>query len=113
MHQKFFYNYHNLFSQRIKTSDLLANTWANIVIQNPHFSGDFNKVEGIRDCADQLIQRSSNIKAQYQTYSTYKSHNTIKKLVICAKSGSVSYVSVGLRLRPIFQKGGDWQDLNF
>ena len=34
-----------------------------------HFSGNFNKVEGIGDCTEQWIQRSSNPKAQYQTYS--------------------------------------------
>ena len=58
-----------------------------------HFSGDFNKVEGIGDCTEQWIQRSSNPKAQYQTYSTYKSHNTLKKLIFCTKSGSISYLS--------------------
>ena len=63
--------------------------------KHPHFSGDFNKVEGIGTCTEQWIQRSSNSKAQYQTYSTYKSHNTVKKLVICTKSKSVSisYIS--------------------
>ena len=30
---------------------------------------------------------------QYQTHSTYKSYNTVKKLVICTKSGSISYIS--------------------
>ena len=32
-------------------------------------------------------------KAQYQICSTCESHNTIKKLVICTKSGSISYIS--------------------
>ena len=61
--------------------------------KHPHFSGDLNKVEGIGYCTEQWIQRSSNPKAQYQTCSTYKSHNTVKKLVICTKSGSISYIS--------------------
>ena len=61
--------------------------------KHPHFSGDFNKFEGIGDCTEQWIQRSSNPKAKYQTYSTYKSHNTVKKLAICTKSGSISYIS--------------------
>ena len=59
----------------------------------PYFSGDFNKVEGIGKCTEQWIQRSSNPKAQYQTYSTYKSHNTVKKLAICTKHGPISYIS--------------------
>ena len=61
--------------------------------KHPHFSGDFNKVKGIGDCTGQSIQRSSNPKAQHQTYSTYKSHNTVTKLVICTKSGSISHIS--------------------
>ena len=61
--------------------------------KHPHFSGDFNKFEGIGDSTEQWNQRSSNPKAQYQTYSIYKSHNTVKKLVICTKSGSISYIS--------------------
>ena len=61
--------------------------------KHPHFSGDFNKVERSEDCTEQWIQRSSNPKAQYQTYSTYKSYNTVKELVICTKSGSISYIS--------------------
>ena len=52
-----------------------------------HFSGDFNKIEeGIGDCTKQCNQRSSNPKVQYQTYSTYKSHSTVKKIFICTKS---------------------------
>ena len=38
------------------------------------------------------MQRPSNPKAQYQTYSICKSHNTVKKLVFCTKSGSISYI---------------------
>ena len=37
--------------------------------------------------------KPSNAKLQYQTYSQYKSANTLKKLVVCIKSGSVSYIS--------------------
>ena len=50
------------------------------------------EVEGIGDCTENWIQRSSNPKAQYQTYSTY-SHSTVKKLIICNKSDSISYIS--------------------
>ena len=59
-----------------------------------HFSGDFNKVEeGIGDCTKQCNQRSSNPKVQYQTYSTYKSHSTVKNIFICTKSVWISYIS--------------------
>ena len=33
--------------------------------KHPHFSDNFNKVEGIGDCTEQWIQRSSNHKAEY------------------------------------------------
>ena len=39
------------------------------------------------------IGRSSNPKPQYQTYNTYKSHNTVKKLFICTQTGSINYIS--------------------
>ena len=51
--------------------------------KHSHFSLDYRKVEGIGDCTEQCIYRSLTPKAQYQTYSTYKNYNTVKKLVIC------------------------------
>ena len=61
--------------------------------KQPHFSGDFTKINKVGDCTEQWIQRSQNSNAQYQTYSTYKSHNTFKKLVICTKQVSINYIS--------------------
>lgn len=57
------------------------------------FKGELSKVEGIIDCTEQKISKPSLTKAQYQTYSTYKSSNTLKKLIICTKAGSISYIS--------------------
>ena len=78
MHQKLL-QLSQSFCQRIKTINLLANT---LPYKHPHFSDDFNKVERIRDCTEHWVQRLSNPKAQDQTHSTYKSHNSVKKLVI-------------------------------
>ena len=36
-------------------------------------------VESIIDCTEQRIAKPSNAKLEYQTYSTYKSANTLKK----------------------------------
>ena len=58
-----------------------------------HFLDNFDKVEEIEDFSQQWIKKFSNPKAQHQIYSTYKSHNTVKKLLISAKSGSISYIS--------------------
>ena len=64
-----------------------------LAYNSKHFSGNLANVEGIIDCTEQKISKPSLSKAQYQTYSTYKSSNTLKKLVICTKSGSLSYIS--------------------
>ena len=61
--------------------------------KHSHFKGTFEKCEGIGDCTEQWIEHSKNADAQYQTYSSYKSHNTLKKLIFCTKSGSISYIS--------------------
>ena len=61
--------------------------------QHLHFSGAFKKLEGIDDCTEQWIQHSKNVDAQYQTDSTNKSHNTLKKRIFCTKSGSISDIS--------------------
>ena len=57
------------------------------------FVGNLKKFEGIIDCTKQHIAMPSNAKLQYQTYSTYKSANTLKKLIVCTKAGSISYIS--------------------
>ena len=90
---KFFRTIAIFFTQRINTINFLAKPEPTLSYKHPHFPGDFNKVEGIGACNEQWIQRSSNPKAQYQTHSTYKSYNAVKKLVICTKSGSISYIS--------------------
>ena len=61
--------------------------------KHKHFLGTFNRCEGIGDCTEQQLQHSQNTDAQYQSYSVYKSRNTLKKLIFCTKSGSISYVS--------------------
>ena len=50
-----------------------------------HFNETFNKCEGIGDCTEQWIEHSKNPDSQYQTYSSYKSNNTFKKLIFCTK----------------------------
>lgn len=64
-----------------------------LAYNSKHFSGSLANVESIPDCTEQKISKPSLSKAQYQTYSTYKSSNTLKKLVICTKSGSLSDIS--------------------
>ena len=54
-----------------------------LAYSSKHFSGNLANVECIIDCTEQKISKPSLSKAQYQTYSTYKSSNTLKRLVIC------------------------------
>lgn len=47
----------------------------------------------IIDCTEVFIERASNLLARSQTWSTYKSHNTIKYLIGVTPQGSISFVS--------------------
>ena len=46
-----------------------------------HFNGTFDKCEGIGDRIEQWIENWKTPDAQYQTYSSYKSKHTLKKLM--------------------------------
>ena len=52
-----------------------------------------NKTTVIIDCFEIFIDRPSNLLARAQTYSSYKSHNTVKVLVGITPQGTVSFVS--------------------
>jgi len=47
----------------------------------------------IIDCTEIFIERPSNLLARSQTWSSYKSHNTIKYLVGVTPQGTISFVS--------------------
>lgn len=49
----------------------------------------------IIDCFEVFIERPSDLMARAQTYSQYKSHNTIKYLIGIAPQGSVIFISNG------------------
>ena len=53
----------------------------------------FPNIIGIIDCTEGAIEKPSLAKAQAQTYSTYKSKNTWKKLISITPGGTVSFVS--------------------
>ena len=52
-----------------------------------------NKTTVIIDCFEVFIARPSNLMARAQTYSNYKSHNTVKILVGITPQESISFVS--------------------
>lgn len=58
------------------------------------FVASFDKdVSTIIDCFEIFIDRPSNLMARAQTYSSYKSHNTVKVLIGITPQGVVSFVS--------------------
>ena len=56
------------------------------------FMAYYPRTRVIIDCTE-LIQMPSSFRAQSQTYSTYKSHNTAKGLVGIAPNGFVTFIS--------------------
>ena len=55
----------------------------------PHYS----KAVCIIDCLEIFIERPTSLTARGQTYSNYKSHNTVKFLVAITPTGTVSFMS--------------------
>lgn len=52
-----------------------------------------NRVTVIIDCFGVFTNRPSNLYARAQTYSSYKSHSTVKILIGITPQGSISFVS--------------------
>ena len=59
------------------------------------FRSKFSKCACIIDCFEIFIERPSDLKARAQTYSTYKSHNTMKYLIGITPQGTISFISKG------------------
>ncbi|CAM1293284.1 Uncharacterised protein r2_g235 [Pycnogonum litorale] len=55
----------------------------------------YNNCVSIIDCFELFIDRPSDLRARAQTYSNYKSHNTIKYLISITPQGQISYLSRG------------------
>ena len=53
----------------------------------------YKNVIGIIDCTEGILEKPSVAKAQSQTYSTYKSRNTWKKLICITPAGTISFIS--------------------
>ena len=57
------------------------------------FKSRYSKVVCIIDCSEIFIQRPTAFTARAQTYSNYKSHNTVKFLVAISPTGAITFVS--------------------
>ena len=86
---KIFKSIKNFWAKELKPLIYWLTPEQTLLYKHPHLSDDFDKVAEIGKRTEQWIQRSSNPKYQYQTYSTHKSHNAVKMLLFCTKSGSI------------------------
>ena len=57
------------------------------------FRAKFSTAVVIIDCTEIFIERATNLLARSQTWSNYKSHNTIKYLIGITPQGTVSFIS--------------------
>ncbi len=57
------------------------------------FKALYPNARAIIDCSEIECESVSGIKQQVQTYSSYKSRNTVKFLIACAPSGEVTFCS--------------------
>ena len=57
------------------------------------FRPHYTKAVCIIDCSEVFIQQPTCYTARTQTYSNYKSHNTIKFLVAISPTGAVTFIS--------------------
>ena len=82
----------------------LANVFAKLIIwperealrENlPTCFTSFKNYVCIIDCTEIYIERPLNLNARAQTFSNYKSHNTIKYLIGITPAGAVSFLSAG------------------
>ncbi len=57
------------------------------------FKEQYPETRVILDCTEHFIEMPSSFRAQSNTYSAYKSHNTAKGLIGIALNGFVTFIS--------------------
>ena len=57
------------------------------------FKPHYKHATCIIDCSEVFIERPTSLVARAQTYSNYKSHNTVKFLVSISPTGAIIYIS--------------------
>ena len=69
---------------------------ANVLTSLPMcFRKSFKNCMSIIDCFEITIDKPKDLKARAQTYSQYKSHNTMKYLIGITPQGVISFISKG------------------
>ena len=94
-------NISNIFRTYLKAlSDILKNfiVWPEREALRRNLPSSFKNFKNcvcIIDCTEVFIERPFNLNTSAQTFSTYKSRNTIKYLVSITLSDAVSFLSAG------------------
>ena len=57
------------------------------------FKQKYMRTTCIIDCSEIFIERPSSLSARAETYSNYKSHNTVKFLIAISPTGAIIFVS--------------------
>ena len=91
-----------------------VSTWPDREVIKNHmpedYSVDFPNTFAILDCTELKTQKPASLKVQSQTYSDYKSSNTLKGLVAVDPRGSVLYTSMlysgSVSDKELFEQGG-------
>ena len=100
----------DMFYVSVSTVSRILNTWVNFCYDHslslvtwpskerimqclpPHFK-DYPNCSIILDCTEIFIEKPSSLSAQWQTWSEYKHHNTVKILIGVTPNGMVNFVS--------------------
>ena len=90
---KIFHRWINVMFQGLQPLVVWPDKGAIITHMPSCFKPRYAKAVCIIDCSEVFIQRPTCLTARAQTYSNYKSHNTVKFLVAITPTGAVSFIS--------------------
>ncbi|CAG5075373.1 Protein of unknown function [Cotesia congregata] len=82
-----------------KTNRESSRTQTKVSLKNQLFLTKFKNIRVIIDCFEWNMQKSKNFNQQGNTYSSYKSHNTVKFLVEIISTGGFCFLSDGFEGR--------------
>ena len=100
----------DIFKVSDSTVSRILNTWIHFIYNSskmlvpwptkeqimynlPRAFMDFPNTQIVLDCTEIFIEKPSSHVAQWQTWSDYKQHNTVKLLIGVTPNGTVSFIS--------------------